>query len=410
MNYRPLLIHVGLVCAALIASYFVWTREPSGSEDEVTVLALRGGVERVVYSANDRTVEVDRRKDQNGTYYSVRVETMENPPPPPPRPATEKDKGGNTNTGTKPDPSKTAGSKSEPTKVESAKAEKNGVPKAEPSLVKGAKGMAAATPPLAKVRKVQEFTGNKGAEGLMNNLSSLSAIRSLGTLEPDKLKAFGLTDSKKTLTLVTSSTPRVITIGGTTYGNMDHYIQVKEDGRVYVIRPQILQDLLYAEHRLQERNLHTFALSDVDRVEITAQGSKKILVQQNRRDPGAAYWADEMSPSKRKDFYRNWISKLMRLQAMEYVKPDKKIVGLSTLVTVEYFSGRKKVGALQVFKQIALLPKVGGPSDNNKVAGSPKEDAGDEYYARSEATRTQVKIARPVGEEIARDIPSLMKE
>jgi hypothetical protein len=44
-----------------------------------------------------------------------------------------------------------------------------------------------------------------------------------------------------------------------------------------------------------------------------------------------------------------------------------------------------------------------------KVAGSTDEGAG-EYYCRSENTHALVKLSKPLGEEVARDLPNLLRE
>jgi hypothetical protein len=450
---RPVLIHGGLLCAALITAYFVWTREPSLSEDDITILSLReGALEKVIYTAEERTVEIERRKDERGTYNWLRVETMEAPPQPftppsgpgkagppafaPPggpgkaepktpagkvEPKTPAGKAetkppagkaapkaktpDSLNQDPKADPKKAEPKKAEPKKAEPKKAEPK---KAEPSRAIPAPPTPPAPPPAApkleppkllpKVRKVQEFVGNKTVEELMKGLSSLAAVRSLGKLEPDKLKAFGLEGSKKSLTLVSGSSPRVFIIGGNTFGNMDTYIQDKEDGRVYVIKPRLLQDFLYAEFRLMERSPHTFELTEVEKAVIAVKEGKRTILQQNRRDPGTAFWVDEGSPDKKKDFFRNWVSKVFRLRVQEYSQPSKRPENLMELFSISYFGGRK-LGEIHFFKQGATAPRA---------PGAPG-DAG-EYYILTETTRIPVKISKPLGDEVARDVASLLKE
>jgi hypothetical protein len=377
---RPVLIHGVLLAGALIAAYFVWTREPSGSEDEISILAIRSGLDKVVYAGEDRTVTLDRKKDERGTYYGIRVETLETPPAPP---------------ASQPTPA----AKDAPLDGEGkAAGSANGAASAKPVVPSSPKPSPAEV--RAKVRKVQQFLGNRSTEILVAGLSNFSAVRSLGQLEGEKLKTFGLTDSKKSLTLVSGSSPRVFILGGSTYGNLDNYIKDKEDGRVYVIRPKSIQDMLYAESRLMERGVHSFKLSELDRAVITVRDTKKAVLQKNREDQLRSFWVDEGSPDRRKDFYKNWFDKIDRVRVLEYTQPGKKIDGLSSIFSIEYFLGSKKLGTLKLFKQQTLIPKV---------AGSDEHGAGD-YYAETEDTRMLVKISRQLGDELNRDISSLLKE
>ena len=56
---RSVKAHAGLLIAALVASYFVWTREPSTSDDVVKVLSL-GKLDKLVYEEPDHKVVIRR--------------------------------------------------------------------------------------------------------------------------------------------------------------------------------------------------------------------------------------------------------------------------------------------------------------------------------------------------------------
>jgi hypothetical protein len=488
---RPVLIHGALLFAALLAAYFTWTRDQTGAEDEVQILSLRGNLERVVYKGDERTVEIERRKDDRGAYHWVHVETMEVPPPPPPKPApppapTPTPAGAPTPAGTPPPPGKVEPKKlepkkadvkaepkkAEPKKAEPKKADKKAEPKkadkkagdslsrdpkadpekkappkkappkkadvkAEPKAPPpgmppgprpGMPGMPPGPPPgmpgmgprpfpsklmpksalqppapVVKVRKVVEFKGNKSVEELMKGLANLAAVRALGKVDADKLKAFGLVDTKKSLTLVAGSSPRVFLIGGNTYGNMDMYLQSKEDGRVYVVRPRLLQDFQYAEFRLMDRGLHSFENNEIERATIsTPDAKKRVLVQQNRRDPAGSFWADEATPQQRKDLFRNWMTKVLGLRVLEYANLEKKPEGLKPILLVEYGAAGKPLGYLRLFRREgAPLPKPGA---------APSTDEAGDYYAMTENSRALVKLGKPMGDEIARDIVNVLRE
>ncbi len=457
---RPVLIHGGLLIAALITAYFVWTREPTGAEDAITIVSLRGALDKAIYVSDDRTVTVTRKKDEAGPYHWLKVETKKAPrpmprpkmrprppapkapvrvpvvkprprvapapraipralptPAPKPRPRVAPAPAARPipRVVNKPLPRVKINPKAapDPTLAPKATPQINPAPKITPATPTPATltpphptpATAKITPPVQrqppkKVRTVKEFLGNKAADVLMEGLAGLSAIRSLGKVDSDKLKSFGLAESKKTLTLVSGSTPRVFVIGDNTFGNSDTYLLSKDDGRVYVIRPRLLQDFLYAESRLMERELKSFRITEVDRVVATAGKQRRALLQKNPSEPANAYWVDEAAPEQRKDFYRNWFDKLNRLRAVEYVPERNKITGLTPVFELSYFGNGKPKGALKVLKKATLIPGVTGAAPTG----------GGDYYVESTHNRTQVKISKHLGDELARDIKNLFKE
>jgi hypothetical protein len=394
MPTRSLYVHGALLTLALVVSYFVWTRTPStGAEDEVTIVNMRPGPDRVVQVSDDRTVTIERRKDSTGSYSWVKVETWVEPPPETPPPPHEK-------------PARADGGKpGEPGKPgEAGKTTDGGAPA---TAAKGPDaGPAKPAPAVAekpknreKVKKIQEFRGGKGIDELLKLLMSFTAVRSLGTVDKEKDKAFGLVESKKQLTLTTGSSSRTFKVGGTTFGNMDLYIKDAQDGRVYVIRPRLLQDLQYAELRLMARELHDFEAQDVERVVISAKGKKKAIVQRNVKDPGGAFWADEDTPEKKKEIYKNWMEKVSGLQILEYLKEKDQPVGLKPVLELDYSGRGRALGHLTLLR---IDPPAGTTPKGNQAFG--------EFYARSEASRVLTKLQRAQAEEAARDIDAILKE
>lgn len=385
---RPVTIHALLLGIALVTAYFVWTRDTTTREDEIPILSRREGLDRVVYSAPKRVVEVQRKKDRTGTFYWVKVETVKEKPAPQPTPSAAPDAGAPSDKTAEKDKTAKPGPTSAPTaKQGPADA---GPPKPKPTP----------KPKMVKVTERKEFKGNKSVEELIKGLSTLSAVRSLGKLDKDKLKAFGLEESKKTLTLIAGSTPRTFVIGGNTYGNLDVYVQDRQDKRVYVVRPRLLQDLQYAEHRLVDRSLHDFAPADVEQAALVVGKQRKILVQKNRQDPANAHWVEAESPDKRKDFYRNFMGKLLRLQAMEYVLPKDRNKQMTELLRASYRVSGGETASLILY---SAGPPIAVPTADKKPAQS-------EFYAISSNTRALVKLNPRLADEVARDVPNLMKE
>jgi hypothetical protein len=401
---RPVLIHGVLLALALVTAYFVWTRDTTTREDEIPILRLRGGLDRIVYSAPDRVVEVDRRRDKGGSYHWVKVETVtEKPAPKPPAPPASAPAETPEKKDDKKAPEKAPDKKAPDKKAPDDKKAEGKKDEKKPEEKKPDKPKPPEKPKMIKVTKTRQFKGNKSADEMVKALSNLAAIRTLGTVDKDKLKAFGLEESKKTLTLISGSSPRTFIIGGNTYGNQDIYVQDKQDKRVYVVRPRNLQDLQYAEFRLIDRELHSFAPSDVERAVLVAGKRRKVLVQKSRRDPAKAFWVDADAPEKKKDFYRNFMGKLLRLQAMEYVPVKEQKKGLSEVLRVEYKVASGKGGFLRLYSAAPppVLPGAKPPTP---------PPSGKEYYGISSNTRAQVKVNARLVDEVVRDVDNLMKD
>ena len=259
---------------------------------------------------------------------------------------------------------------------------------------------AAKKPKTKKVRKVQEFKGNKATTELMERMAKLPAIRALGTVSDDKLKEYELANSKKLLTLVSGSTTRSFTIGGTTYGHGDVYLQDKEDKRVYVIRA--VNELKYAEYRLVDRELLGLETSEIGEATVTGavKGSsgRQTLVQHNRLAKDAAFWNKQGGEVKRTDPYHTWMNKLLRMRVLEFVQAKDKPEKLSTAFEVTFSRGSKKLGRLTISKTTQ--------KKDWKVAN---KSGGEEYFASSDHTRALVKISRPQADSLSRDLPSILK-
>ncbi|MBK8481582.1 MAG: DUF4340 domain-containing protein [Proteobacteria bacterium] len=90
---RSVAAHATALALALVAAYLVWTREPSADDNTVAVLSL-SPLDSVTYRSAERTVALTRGRDEEGEYYWVDVETIQQPPaqpmtpPPAPPPAS----------------------------------------------------------------------------------------------------------------------------------------------------------------------------------------------------------------------------------------------------------------------------------------------------------------------------------
>ena len=197
------------------------------------------------------------------------------------------------------------------------------------------------------------FRGSEQAEKLLESFAPLQALRALGQLDEAKSKELGLTDSKKTLTIIAKGAPRKFVIGGTAYGSADIYVR-DEGGNVYLLPQRFSSDFEYAESRLMERRLHRFERENISKVVVTVGSKSKTLVQQLRTDPLKYYWTAAETPEKRDDTYRNWMDKVLRLALTDYVaKGEEPAASMSPspgapasgeVMTIKFFEAEKEIG------------------------------------------------------------------
>ena len=217
-------------------------------------------------------------------------------------------------------------------------------------------GAPVAVPPHQPEEKMvtKGFRGSEQAEKLLEAFAPLQGLRTLGKLDDAKAKELGLTESKKTLTVMVKGAPRKFTVGGTSYGTADIYVR-DDQGNVFLLPQRFSSDFEYAESRLMERRLHRFERENISKVTVTVGAKTKTLVQQLRTDPLKFYWTAQETPDKRDDTLRNWMDKVLRLALTDYVAKGEEpsAAGMSQaagapqsgdVMTLKFYDGDKEIG------------------------------------------------------------------
>lgn len=281
-------------------------------------------------------------------------------------------------------------------------------PVAAPAAAPPAAGAPAAAPaapapaapgvPIHEIKEtitVKQFRGNDQAEKLLDMFGPLRAARSLGAVDEAKSKELGFTDSKKSLTVNVRGQTIKYTLGTTSYGIGDAYARDPE-GRAYLIAQRLPADMEFAESRLMERRLHKFERTDFDRIEVTSGGKKRVLVQRNKQDPQAYYFAEEATPDKRDDTLKNWVEKTLRMAINDYVAegeepqapttaPMSGAPAMGEIVSLRFFDGHKDLGS-------AVISRHQNPKTNQL-----------EFFARTETTIGLVRLLTATAESAVQD-------
>lgn len=225
--------------------------------------------------------------------------------------------------------------------------------------------------------------GNDGADKLWTLFAPLKASRALGVLDADKLKDLGLAEPKKRVTVTYKGITKTFDLAPPPPGGTEPYVRDVEDGQVYIVARQILTDFQAARSNLVERKLHAFALQDIDKLVITANGKKKeFQFRRFENRPGGDLLPAE-TPEKPDQTAGNWHDRVFALFPADVLgKDEKPASGEPTVVVrVEYFYRGKPLGHLD-------LARVGASS-----AGSEGSTPTGEVLARSEYSAGWMTLA-----------------
>lgn len=368
---RQVAIYSVLLAAAMVGAYVSWTAEESptaeGAEEQVAIYnARKGDVKKLAFDSEKLKVAVERRNDARGDYVWVTVdETKEKVVPPKPH-----DHGGPD------DPHGDGAGEDDPGETPD-----EGTPDDAPS--EAGPELPAPEPTVEMETTHLEFLGNDAATGLFESFEPLMALRELKGDAGDP-KAFGLETPEAKIVVSRSAGDTEIDLGGETYGAKDRY--ARQGGRMLLIEDTTVRPLQFAASRLIERRVHPLVVHELDRVEVQSGGRSLGLIQRNKDDRQAAFWARQGDEDTKDDTAATWIDKLMKLKASEYpTEPD--LSGATQSFTVTLVSG-SATWAFEILE--------------DKASGK--------FFARSEFNRTVVELTPSLASEAVADIGDLFEE
>lgn len=331
------LLHLGLLGVASVLALGVWTRDDEGKlalkPSEVEVW---GGspdqVSALSFESATRKVRIEPQKDALGRWYVGSVEKDEVSP-----------------------------------------------------LTSPHGGDAGAAPPAPKHTSIR-FVSMKATDDLLKTLAPLHALRAVGKLEGSRAEEFGFDKPEGTLRLTVDGKPQSLLIGSATPGGSERYAK-SGSGDVFAISGDVVQNLLFSESRLPERELQPFKPDEATRVRLSKAGKTRELTRVPDKKEG---WADSATPSKLDETAGNWMTKLSRLHVQDWIeKPTQPVGADNSVVHVDYFAGSKSLGSLDLYR----------------VAG----EKGNEYLARSEYGRWYARVVTSSAEQVDQDSASVVK-
>jgi len=338
------ILHLGLLGVSAVLALGVWTRDEDAQlSNKPTQVEVWGGdpgsVTALSFESSTRKLRIEPKKDAVGRWYVATVD----------------------------------------------KDEAASVPHSPHGAAQGgAPASIAASPPK---HTTVRFVGVKAADEMLKSLAPLRAVRAVGKIEGTRAEEFGLDKPEGTLKLTVAGKPQSLLIGSaTSAGGSERYAK-SGNGDVFAISGDIVQNLLYAESRLPERDLQPFKPEEATRVKVSKAGKSRELSRVPDKNEG---WADSATPSKLDETAGNWMAKLGRLHVQDWVEKPSAAPGPDNLVVrVDYFAGSKALGSLELYK----LPA----------------EKGNEYLAKSEYGRWYARVMTSAAEQVDQDSSSLVK-
>jgi hypothetical protein len=237
-----------------------------------------------------------------------------------------------------------------------------------------------------------EFIASEVVDEYLKRVAPFTALRSLGEVPEDSLEDIGLKDIKTHLRVECGRRSVEFEVGGSAYGSGERYIRKKGEKTVYLVDEAVVTELERAQQRMMQRELHRFETTEITGLTVKAFDRERNLLQRDRHEARTAQWVDADDPEQLNELYGNWLTRVERLRAQQYLALDAEpgsdmenvTVAAEPVVVIEYRGdGDAELGRLELVKVPAEQP---------------------EYYARTETTRAWVKVVRSLAQQVEDDV------
>jgi hypothetical protein len=265
----------------------------------------------------------------------------------------------------------------------------------------------AQAPPASKAPAsigAKEFLGSARVDDLLDELAHLTAERELGPLDSEALELLGLGQPLGHLIVRTTKGEHRLEIGERAVESRLRYVRLADSGSVYVVLNRWIDDLEQAERRLLNRELFGFRERDVETVVVRAGEAVRHYLQQNRDQPGRAFWASAEAPDQEDERVSTWLAKLFQIQVERYLAEGE-----------DPLAEEREGGALvadEAPAQATLVLRVeldAGAKGRNQLELTRLGEEGAQavYLARTEHTHSDVVVEPFYAGELTKDLADL---
>ncbi|MBN2360978.1 MAG: DUF4340 domain-containing protein [Deltaproteobacteria bacterium] len=280
---QGLWFHAGLLGAAVIVAYLVWTGKPDDKKEQPVLVALDAAdVAGILYTwpeGENRVVPEGKGADR-----SYRVESAVDVKKPASRPATQP----------------------------------ASAPATQPELASSAP---AAPEPIVE-RERSQFPAGSSVLKTLEALAPLKALRTLGKLDDERLERMGLAEPKRTLTVEAGGRSYTLELGETTYGGQGRYARLRGKPEVHLIANSTVLALEGSAVRLMEWRLVPVELEHIVAIDVRSGARAATFTQVERAQEAKRHFALATAPEERSDEATNLVAKLRALRASKYLNQE----------------------------------------------------------------------------------------
>lgn len=252
---------------------------------------------------------------------------------------------------------------------------------------------------------VREFPIGEAGEDFVAKFSQLRALRELGVVSDDAKIEYGLDDTTDRLTVTFAGKERTLLVGDRVFGGSDRYVLDETSGKGYVLASDVMRLIDAAETALGLKSYHAFdEVEDLRRLSVEASGTTTELVRldleedEDGKKTKRTTWARADSENIEDVTMANFVDRVSKLRPVEYL-PDLDPATLTKLARFSYQDDAKKeLGYMELYK---------GPGDEPARPGAP---ARDEYYMKTEVTRTLGRVSRLTAERVDQDLSEIISQ
>ncbi len=392
---RSIWIYGGLLVVLLALSYLRWTGALGSDQEQGDVIimhAVETEIEKVAYHDEKQDVALEWKTDDLGAYAWVRHEQRTKLKKPSKKSSSQETPGGPEQDSSGEEPS---GKDSELDKdSEGESAEQPGALQPGESPPEQAEDAASKPEEPEEEFEIKvensSFKGGKAADELRQSLAPFKAIRKLQNPSPEKAQELGLAEPEAWIQVTRKGRTYRFELGGEAYGTKDRYLHDIENNQYYLVDADTLRPLRYARSRLPDRSLTSLEEADIQKVRLEGSSGSTDMVQQNRQDKDAAFWANPSDTTRPMEIYANWLDKVLRLKGLSYVKDDEQPQDLALAFKVRLYPESGKEETIEVFT-------------------SKGENGEARYFARSNFSRGLVKLHKVLAEEATQDVPDVIE-
>lgn len=250
-------------------------------------------------------------------------------------------------------------------------------------------GEKAAAPKMITETQVTSYRASQEFEKTLERLLPLRAERDLGKPDAKKLAQFGLVEAGRSLIVEAREQKVAYLIGSQTYGDATTYIRQQPDGPVFLVSSTLIRSLDARANRYLERRLVGVDQQDVERIAVGTLTHSREFTRQ-KREKQRSVWVPADNPESANDLFTNWVERVFRLGADEYLNEDPLPPPRPEFKLI-CFRGGQQLDELELA---------------SAEAGEGKRD----FFARSQFTGGWVKLKSGDAEAVVNDLGTVLEQ